>query len=34
MRFDFLYAVYLLFALAVIARHARLAWRAFRDGAA
>jgi TRAP-type C4-dicarboxylate transport system permease small subunit len=34
MRFDFLYAVYLLFALAVIARHARIAWRAFRDGAA
>ena|SRR3569832_934124 len=34
MRFDFLYAVYLLFALAVIVRHVRLAWRALRDGTA
>jgi C4-dicarboxylate transporter, DctQ subunit len=31
MRFDFLYAVYLLFALAVVVRHVRLAWRAFSD---
>jgi TRAP-type C4-dicarboxylate transport system permease small subunit len=30
MRFDFLYAVYLLFALAIIARHVRLAWRALK----
>ena len=34
MRFDFLYVVYLLFAVAVIVRHARLAWRAVRGGAA
>jgi hypothetical protein len=30
MRFDFLYVVYLLFALAVIVKHVRLAWRAIR----
>jgi TRAP-type C4-dicarboxylate transport system permease small subunit len=30
MRFDFLYAIYLLFVLAVIVRHARLAWLAIQ----
>lgn len=30
MRFDFLYSIYLLFAVAMIVRHVRLAWRAFR----
>ena len=34
MRFDVLYVVYVLFALAVIVRHARLAWHALRDTAA
>jgi TRAP-type C4-dicarboxylate transport system permease small subunit len=30
MRFDYLYAIYLIFAVAMIARHLRLAWRAIR----
>ncbi len=30
MRFDILYTVYLIFALAVIVRHVRLAWRAIK----
>jgi C4-dicarboxylate transporter, DctQ subunit len=30
MRFDFLYVVYLLFALAVIVKHVWLAWRAIK----
>jgi TRAP-type C4-dicarboxylate transport system permease small subunit len=30
MRFDFLYAIYLLFALAIIVRHLVLAWRAVK----
>jgi TRAP-type C4-dicarboxylate transport system permease small subunit len=30
MRFDYLYAIYLIFAVALIVRHLRLAWRAFR----
>jgi TRAP-type C4-dicarboxylate transport system permease small subunit len=30
MRFDFLYSIYLIFAVAVMIKHARLAWRALR----
>jgi TRAP-type C4-dicarboxylate transport system permease small subunit len=30
MRFDYLYSIYVIFAVALIVRHARLAWRAFR----
>ena len=30
MRFDYLYFIYLVFAVAMIVRHARLAWRAVR----
>lgn len=30
MRFDYLYSIYVLFAVALIVRHARLAWRAWR----
>jgi TRAP-type C4-dicarboxylate transport system permease small subunit len=30
MRFDILYAVYVIFALAIIVKHVRLAWRAIR----
>ena len=30
MRFDFLYSVYVLFALAIIVKHVRLAWRAVK----
>jgi TRAP-type C4-dicarboxylate transport system permease small subunit len=34
MRFDFLYAIYLLFALAIIVKHGRLAWRAISGASA
>jgi TRAP-type C4-dicarboxylate transport system permease small subunit len=30
MRFDFLYSIYVIFAVAIIVRHVRLAWRALR----
>jgi C4-dicarboxylate transporter, DctQ subunit len=30
MRFDFLYSIYVAFAIAIIVKHVRLAWRAFR----
>ncbi len=30
MRFDFLYSIYLIFAVVVMIKHARLAWRALR----
>lgn len=30
MRFDYLYSIYVVFAVALIVRHARLAWRAWR----
>ena len=30
MRFDYLYAIYVIFAVAMIVRHVRLAWRAWR----
>ena len=30
MRFDYLYSIYVIFAVAMIARHLRLAWRALR----
>lgn len=30
MRFDYLYSIYLIFAVALIVRHVRLAWRALR----
>jgi TRAP-type C4-dicarboxylate transport system permease small subunit len=33
MRFDFLYSIYVIFAVAVIVKHVRLAWRAFRGAA-
>lgn len=33
MRFDFLYAIYLVFAVACIVKHARLAWLAYRGAA-
>lgn len=33
MRFDFLYAVYVIFAVAIIVKHLFLAWRAFRGAA-
>ncbi len=33
MRFDFLYAVYLIFALAIIVKHVRIAWRAIKGAA-
>ena len=32
MRFDFLYSIYLIFAVACIAKHARLAWIGIRGG--
>jgi hypothetical protein len=34
MRFDLLYSIYLIFAVACIVRQLRLAWRTLRDGAA
>ena len=33
MRFDFLYAVYVIFALAIVVKHVRLAWRAIKGAA-
>ena len=33
MRFDYLYSIYVLFAVVVIARQARVAWRAWRGAA-
>ena len=30
MRFDYLYSIYVIFAIAIIVKHLRLAWRAFR----
>ena len=30
MRFDILYAVYVIFAVAIIVKHVRLAWRAIK----
>jgi TRAP-type C4-dicarboxylate transport system permease small subunit len=30
MRFDYLYSIYVVFAVAIIVRHLRLAWRAWR----
>lgn len=32
MRFDYLYSIYLIFAVACIVKHTRLAWNAFRGG--
>ena len=32
MRFDYLYSIYLIFAVACIVKHARLAWNAIRGG--
>lgn len=34
MRFDFLYAIYVIFALAITVKHVRLAWRAIRGAPA
>ena len=33
MRFDYLYSIYIIFAVASIVRHALIAWHAFRGGA-
>lgn len=33
MRFDFLYSIYVVFAITIIVKHVRLAWRAFRGAA-
>ena len=30
MRFDYLYSIYVIFALACIVKHVRIAWNAFR----
>jgi hypothetical protein len=30
MRFDYLYSIYLIFSVACIVKHVRIAWRAFR----
>jgi len=32
MRFDYLYSIYIIFAVACIVRHALIGWRAFRGG--